>query len=71
MHPIDLQAPYADHAPLLDETPHEENPVAEVSAQIRAGVQAHDPYADIVIAQAGGLRAIKPGLRRQRYRQGV
>ncbi len=71
MHLIDLQAPYADHAPLMEESPCEENPVAEVSEQIRAGVQKHDPFADIVIARAGGLRVVKAGLRRQRYRQGV
>lgn len=30
-----------------------------------------DIYADKVIAQISGLRAVKPGLRQQRYRQGV
>lgn len=30
-----------------------------------------DPYADIVICEIDGIRVVKPGLRRQRYRQGV
>lgn len=32
---------------------------------------AADPFAPVVIARAGGLRAVRPGLRSRRYRQGV
>lgn len=30
-----------------------------------------NPYVPVVIARAGGLRAVRPGLRPKRYRQGV
>jgi len=50
---------------------------AEVAPSPQGGKDRHsepteiDPYRDIVLAQIGGLRLIKPGIRRRRYRQGV
>lgn len=74
MHPsLDLQVHYAEHCPVSSETRCEERPSTEVDAGIQAthsqvNVARGEPT---VIARIGGLRAIKEGVRLQRYRQGV